>query len=278
MTGTPRIASEIVMAIGDVQVLLGRTLVLVAHPDDECVMCGGLLQRMRHPSVVYATDGSPQDPYFWGAYGSREAYSRLRQKEARRALARVGVNDVEFLAAREKRLVDQELFRNLGVAYDLLMNEVERLRPEAILTLAYEGGHPDHDSCSFLASKVGAEAELPVWEAPLYRHKPSELCLQEFGHPNGTEVFYEPTSEELARKRAMCLEYVSQGDFLKIFRLERETFRPQAAYEYSQPPHDGPLNYERWQWSMTGRQVSEAFAAFQLRAGRPGRSNRAFED
>lgn len=261
------------MGIADLKVLLGRTLVLVAHPDDECILCGGILQNMREPVVVYATDGSPQDPYFWSAHGSREAYSRMRQQEARRALAHVGVSEVVFLSDRDERLVDQELFRNLGVAFPLLRDEVGGRQPDAILTLAYEGGHPDHDSCSFLASELSTETGLPVWEAPLYRRRRSELSLQEFVHPNGTEIFYEPTGAELEPKRAMCLEYISQGDFLRAFSLERETFRPQASYKYSQPPHEGSLNYETWQWSMTGKQVSEAFVAFRTKA----RSNRAVE-
>ncbi len=264
------------MGIGELQDLLGRTVVLAAHPDDECVLCGGLLQRMREPVVVYATDGAPQDPYFWKAHGSRAAYSRLRQEEARRALAQVGVSEVQFLCDRDERLVDQELFRNLATAFQLLRAEARLLQPEAILTLAYEGGHPDHDSCSFLASKLGPEFGVPVWEAPLYRSRRTELSVQEFADPNGTEVFYEPTSDELVRKRAMCLQYASQGDFLKVFGLGRETFRPQAKHDYSRPPHDGQLNYERWQWSMTGKQVSAAFAAFQSQTDAP-RSNRAIE-
>jgi LmbE family N-acetylglucosaminyl deacetylase len=247
--------------------------VLVAHPDDECILCGGILQKMRDPVVVYATDGAPQDRYFWRAYKSREAYLRLRQEESRRALAFVGVSEITFLSEREERLVDQELFLNLAVAYPLLREEVVRKQPDAILTLAYEGGHPDHDSCSFLASELGSETGLPIWEAPLYRRRRSELSLQEFVHPNGTEVFYEPASDELERKRAMCTEYASQGDFLRVFSLERETFRPQAAYDFSQPPHEGPLNYEKWQWSMTGQQVSDAFVKFRKNA----RSNRAVE-
>jgi LmbE family N-acetylglucosaminyl deacetylase len=243
--------------------LLGQTMVLVAHPDDECITCGGLLQRMSEAVVVYATDGSPQDSYFWKKHGSREAYSRLRQEEARRALSQVGVREIVFLADQEPRLIDQELFQNLGLAFELLLGEVHRRKPEALLTLAYEGGHPDHDSCSLLASEIGKTTGLPVWEAPLYRRRRSELSVQEFAEPNGREVLYAPTAEEIERKRKMCLEYPSQGDFLKIFGLEREIFRPQKEYDYSRPPHEGKLNYEQWQWSMTGAQVSERLVEFQ---------------
>ncbi|MFB3812617.1 MAG: hypothetical protein ACE14L_00785 [Terriglobales bacterium] len=53
---------------------LGRTLVLVAHPDDETGGCGGLLQRLCDPVVVFSTDGAPQDPYFWRRHGSPQNY------------------------------------------------------------------------------------------------------------------------------------------------------------------------------------------------------------
>src|SRR5690242_7541613 len=86
------------MTLSSLAPILGRTMVLVAHPDDESITCGGLLQGMRKPFVVFATDGAPEDEYFWGKHGSRIAYSRLRQGEARTALGHVGVSEVEFLA------------------------------------------------------------------------------------------------------------------------------------------------------------------------------------
>jgi LmbE family N-acetylglucosaminyl deacetylase len=247
----------------DLEPLLGRTLVLVAHPDDECITCGGLLQHMRDPVVVYATDGAPQDSYFWKKYGSREAYLRRRQAECRRALTQVGVLEIAFLADEEPHLIDQELYQNLAIAFELLAHEARRIQPNAILTMAYEGGHPDHDSCSLLAQELGSELGIPVWEAPLYRRKRSKLSVQEFLEPNWTEVVYSPTAAEIERKRAMCASYPSQGDFLQVFGVEREIFRPQKPYDYTRPPHGGELNYELWQWSMTGKQVSEKFAAFQ---------------
>ena len=62
--------------------LLGRTLVLVAHSDDEAVACGALLQRIAAPLVVFATDGAPRADFFWRQYGSRTAYAAVRREEA----------------------------------------------------------------------------------------------------------------------------------------------------------------------------------------------------
>ena len=99
------------------QPLLNKTLIVVAHPDDEVIAFGALMQRMRDAVVVFATDGAPRDDYFWKDYGSREAYARVRREEAGKALSIVGARPVfldDFVAGD---LVDQELFRNLPAGF-----------------------------------------------------------------------------------------------------------------------------------------------------------------
>jgi N-acetylglucosamine malate deacetylase 2 len=245
--------------------LLGRTLVLVAHADDECIAFGALLQRMREPWIVYATDNAPRDPQFWEKWGSREAYSDLRRKEASWALAHVGIDSAEFLSDSDGHgdsFVDAELYLAVPQAYSILRDRVAALHPDAIATLAYEGGHPDHDSCNVLAWALGQEFRLPVWEAPVYhRDETGSFIVQKFiGNDRGVEVV--PTVEESARKRQMCLDYTSQGDFLGTFSLDRETVRPIVVYDYSQPPHPGKVNYELWNWHMTASEVCAEFARF----------------
>ena len=243
--------------------LLGKTLVLIAHPDDEAVGCGALLQRMKEPVVVFATDGAPRDPYFWEKTGSREAYAELRRREARASLSLAGLRHIEFLQAGEGWFTDQELFRCLAPAFESLSALVRRYSPQALLTLAYEGGHPDHDSCSFLTSVLARSLFLPVWEMPLYfRRTDGETLCQQFRVLNGTEVALHPTEEEQKTKREMLATYASQGEVLKQFSAATEWFRPQAAYDYSQPPHTGVLNYEAWGWPIKGSEVSAAFVNF----------------
>src|SRR5512146_2445946 len=104
--------------------VLGKTLVLIAHPDDEAVGCGVLLQRMKEAVVVFGTDGSPHDPYFWGKYGSRAAYAELRRQEARASLGLAGVRHIEFLQSGDGYFTDQELFRRLGAAVENLSARV----------------------------------------------------------------------------------------------------------------------------------------------------------
>ncbi len=254
--------------------LTRRVLVLVAHADDECVGYGALLQKMRAPVLVIATDGAPRDEYFWGRYGSREAYAAVRREEARRAAQAVGVRELVLLAEQwsgpeghlleGRRLEDQRLFLNLPTAYGLLEELAERTKPQAIATMAYEGGHPDHDSCSVLGARLGERLDVPVWEAALYNRASDDgkSHVQKFVTANGTEALVEITAEELERKRAMCAEYPSQGEILRVFDERREVVRPQVRYDYARRPHAGPVNYEHWQWWMTADEVSAKFAEF----------------
>lgn len=241
---------------------------LVAHADDESVVYGALLQKMREPTVVIATDGCPRDEYFWGRYGSRESYREVRREEARRALQAVGVGAPILLGDEDARLEDQRLFLNLDAAWALLVPLVERTGPEAIATLAYEGGHPDHDSCSVLAARLGERLGVPVWEAAVYSRggsAPGEdgrLTMQRFLAESGEEAAVEISEAELERKRQMCAQYASQGDFLKIFDARREVVRPQVKYDYFRVPHAGRTNYEQWQWWMSAQEVCAKFSEF----------------
>lgn len=248
----------------DLAPLIGRTLVIVAHPDDETITCGGLLQRMKDPCVVFATDGAPEDRYFWDRFGSRERYAVVREEEAKAALAAVGVDQFEFLSKQsETPLIDQLLYRALPSAFAALSRIVERRRPECLLTLAYEGGHPDHDSVSFLSAQLGRAFGLPVWEAPLYhRSSEGEGLYQHFVEERGEVVEHPVNGAALEAKQRMLACYKSQFDSLPSFNVALERFRPQERYDYSCRPHHGELNYEIWQWPMTPEVVSSAFVAF----------------
>ncbi|HWR16563.1 MAG TPA: PIG-L family deacetylase [Terriglobales bacterium] len=231
----------------------------MAHPDDEAVGCGLLLQQMTDPIVIFATDGAPRAQFFWRDHESRESYARLRAQEARSALACVGVEHFHFLHDANV-VADQELFLNLECAFGALARVIETELPDAILTLAYEGGHPDHDACSFLAAAAGVKFELPIWEMPLYHRRNGSLERQSFLAGEGIQVL--ATADTVARKQAMFAEYASQAQVLCDFACETEVVRPAPIYDFSRNPHDGELNYEAWQWPMRGEDLCRAFEKF----------------
>lgn len=240
--------------------LLGRTLVLVAHPDDEAVGCGALLQRIADPIVIFATDGAPRSDFFWQNYASREEYAHARSLEAARALGAVGVEHFHFLCDSDP-VLDQELYTQLDRSYAALKNALDAEMPDAILTMAYEGGHPDHDACAFLGSVAAREFALPAWEMPLYHRTANAIERQQFLVPGG-DIDLDISREELVRKMNMFAAYDSQSEVLREFLPYLERFRPMRAYDFSLPPHEGQLNYEAWQWPMKGPDLCQAFNSF----------------
>ena len=236
--------------------LFQRPLVLVAHQDDEAIGCGILLQRAEQPVVVFATDGAPADRYFCGKYGSPERLSEVRRAEATHAMAEIGVAQYDVFSIR-----DQRLFEHLPEALDRIIIAARDHRCGSIVTHAYEGGHPDHDACSYLAFRVGEQLNLTVWEMPLYHRAHGAPQRQRF-ITGEAEVVLTPTDTEYDRKRRMAAAYASQGEVIRAFPERNEIFRRQPRYDYSQPPHNGTLNYEAWQWPITGHDVSRAFTEF----------------
>jgi len=238
------------------ETLLQRPLILVAHQDDEAIGCGILLQRAEDPVVVFSTDGAPTDEYFWGKYGSREKLAEVRSQEAALAMAEAGIGHYEILPIR-----DQRLFENLTAALDRIIAIARDHECRSIVTHAYEGGHPDHDACSYLGFRAGEILHIPVWEMPLYHRARGAPEMQHF-ISGDADVVLTPTDAEYARKRRMASAYASQGQVIRAFPERNEIFRRQPRYEYSQPPHAGTLNYEAWQWPITGDDVSRAFTEF----------------
>ena len=47
--------------------------------------------------------------------------------------------------------VDQEAAFEIGVLAERLAKLIAEIRPEIVITHAYEGGHPDHDSAAVVA-------------------------------------------------------------------------------------------------------------------------------
>jgi hypothetical protein len=120
---------------------------------------------------------------------------------------------------------------------------------------------------------IGRQFGLPVWEMPLYRRNNDRLVRQRF-LDGDADISLVATEHERNRKQKMISSYRSQLEFLSEFQTVAEDYRPQPAYDFSRPPHEGQLNYESWGWRISGGDLCNAFE-YALRSEREERVARS---
>jgi len=234
-----------------------RVLVVVAHPDDEVVGAGALISRLPDVWILHATDGAPRDPRFMarGFEGTREEYTRTRRRELEEALSLSGVGADRLLGLR---IADQEAVFEIPRLIEGIADAVREIGPEIVLTLAYEGGHPDHDAVALAARRAAAGIE--ILEMPLYHAEPGTgaMIVNEF-LPGPPETCLALTEEERGLKRRMIEAFATQAETLRPFLPPRgERFRPAPSYDFTRPPHEGRLQYEIWGFPIDGKRWREA--------------------
>jgi LmbE family N-acetylglucosaminyl deacetylase len=158
---------------------------------------------------------------------------------------------------------------------------VRQFKPSFIITHAYEGGHPDHDTAVVVA-RVGAEIAARQTGNP-----PELLEMTGYHAVEGTRVTgqfltgprlaakdIEPaveikmSIEERRRKARMLGCYVSQWHVLSGIPLEPERLRPAPLYDFTRPPHEGTLWYETLGWPLSGARWRELAAQVLAEFGR----------
>ncbi|MFN7997256.1 MAG: PIG-L family deacetylase [Bryobacteraceae bacterium] len=250
----------------------GKILIVAPHPDDEVIGAGAILCKLQDPWIVHLTDGAPRDmgDALRSGFSTREAYAQARRREALAALELAGV-----AAHRLKCLgfVDQGLAWNLAALASRLGDLFSKLRPVMVLTPAYEGGHPDHDSAAFgvhmAREMVSIRIRPMLVEYALYHQGLSGLETGRF-LPGRREPIERPTVglRDAIRKKRMLDCFLTQQDTLRQLRTVREPFRRAPEYCFLEPPHPGRLFYEQFDWGVTGAQwrelAQEAASVLQL--------------
>ena len=226
-----------------------RMALVVAHPDDETIAAGASLHLLPGLLLVHVTDGAPRVLGDAAAAGFAVPadYAAARRRELMAALAVAGASP-ELV---ELGIVDQEASSHMPSLARALSRLFDAHRIEAVITHAYEGGHPDHDATAF-AVHAAAAGRRPVLEFAGYHADPAGALLTGCFPPGSNPTVVTLSNAERARKRAMFDCFRTQARVLAAFGVEQEAFRPAPAYDFTAPPMPGRLNYEHWGWSMTG--------------------------
>lgn len=244
--------------------IMPRVLLVFAHPDDEVVALGARLGRFRESYFAHVTDGAPRNEQDSRAHGfdRLDDYRQARAEELKRALDSAGVpeNKSESIG-----LPDQEASMQLTRLTQEVARLLGRLAPDVIFTHPYEGGHPDHDACAFAVYHAAAlerkkDGYAPVIaEGTFYHGGPQGIVAGKFlPAAEGTaETTYRLTHEEQQRKRALLDCFATQRETLRGIPLEYERFRVAPEYDFSKPPHGGPVYYDMHPWGMTSQHFCE---------------------
>lgn len=241
-----------------------KTMVIAAHQDDEVIGVGGRLPRLKSDVlIVHVTDGAPRDlkNAIEAGFSIREQYAAARQEEVREALAVAG------LVADQSITIgcpDQEASLRMVSITRRMVELLDSYKPEIVVTHSYEGGHTDHDATAFAVQGAWrmlrqAGAKVPAMlEMTSYHLRTGDRTYFEFLPWSEGEVWTVTlTQAERELKREMFRRFRSQWSVVRRFPLQVERFRQAPAYDFTQPPAPGTLDYERFDVPIRGDEWRE---------------------
>lgn len=231
-----------------------RVAMVVAHPDDEVLALGSRLGLFDDLCLVHLTDGAPRDLVDAQRAGCADTagYAALRERELAAAL--------DVLKATPERknygLSDQEAVLNCSAIISRLAADLSGA--VAVLTHAYEHGHPDHDTAA-LAVRLAYERlrahgrpAPEIYEFPSYHLRAARPIFGAFWpDPRAPETVLPLTDRQRAQKRAALDCFTSQAEILALFPQEDERLRPAPDYDFRAPAPPGQAWYDMLGWQMT---------------------------
>lgn len=182
-------------------------LVIVAHPDDETIGCGGSiakLSRTNHIKLIIMTTGNTGVDTVMKI---RDIVSK-RKKEANAVFRLLGVGDVSFLNNKTQELewTKENLWK--------LTSIIRAFRPDIIVTHSKCDKHRDHRITSTLVTEAAwksGENIMPQCGKPI---RITEVWAMEITDPFTPDLVVGFSAKELAIKVNCLREYNSQKNIL----------------------------------------------------------------
>lgn len=231
--------------------IAARMVLVAAHPDDETLALGSRLALFDDLVILYLTDGAPRDlaDARRADCADRAGYAALRQAELSSALAGLGAR----CERRSYGCPDQESVLVSGRLLDLLT--VDLAGAAAVVTHAYEHGHPDHDTAALAVAlacqRLGAAAPERS-EFPGYHLRDGQQVFGTFWpDPRALETSLPLSPAQREKKRAAIRCFASQAAVLSLFPEADERLRPAPPYDFRVPAPPGAAWYDPLGWEVT---------------------------
>lgn len=250
-----------------------RPLFMMAHHDDE-VSQAGVFQRLGpNLRAVWVTNS---DGLYFESEMTPAEYGKIRMAEGVNSVAQAGIpesatrccgwSEVDIYRWLSEINSGKRTMQEAAGYFDRIRDDVRQAvfdnRPDAVFTLAWQGGQPEHDLTHFFTALAIGEFERETGSRVAFFHLPAyeyTILVAHRFHPlyQGERLRIRLTDDEMAVKLRMIEQYPSQkrlfNDFQKVFRLVGlagyVTGGPRNAEEWLSTEEFGPvpagLDYSR---------------------------------
>jgi LmbE family N-acetylglucosaminyl deacetylase len=213
---------------------------VLAHQDDEIAFASRIRDanaRGDRVTCVCLTDGAAVTA------------ASVRDAESRRVLEILG-GGAWVVAPPHERIADGTLPDHLDAALAFLESSIADA--DELVTLAWEGGHQDHDATHLVAAVFAHRRDIRCLEMPLYNGHDTRRDFFRVLHPlgDGWAARPIPLREKLANL-LLTRHYHSQRKTwiglapMMLLARSRELTRVVDLRRATTPPHRGALLYER---------------------------------
>jgi hypothetical protein len=252
-------------------------LFIVADPGDEIIAAGGSFDQLAGARFLHVTNGAPRDiaTALDDGFVDRVEYAEARRREFFSALDCAGqkkeqVSELGFAAG--------EVSRNLATLTMSVAAVLREQQPDVVITHPYEGAHSDQDAIAFAVQTACVLLEMDGLKTPTrldaagYSDWGGEGIVGEFMAPSFTESVMVQLSRDRRRLKQCMLERMpTRLRHLQSVPLNREGFRIAPHYDFTQPPQEGVLHYEKCGDGLNGKRwrrlASDALRALGLAVG-----------
>lgn len=251
-----------------------NVLVLLAHNDDEFFVLDSMINELACGNQVYVC---------YLTYGQINGTPhQTRHDESLRALQTIGIKEEHIVSiGHQEKIFDSDLENHFLTAYHALVSFYKKTNIEKLHTLAWEGGHSDHDSVNILSYCLAKKwrIESSVYEHPGYNAN-SKI-------PFYFKIMSFPEADDQVTERPLSfMRAIKLLSFIRFYRSQRRTFvglLPGILYQFFvkrslaikvsrsgellKRPHRGPLLYESRfgkDFNSFTTKVSNAFKESQL--------------